>query len=353
MRAVTVVPERKGSGELLEVPEPAPEEGSVLVETLAVGVDGTDNEIVEGAYGEAPQGKERLILGHESLGRVMEAPAGSGWEPGDHLVAFVRRPDPVPCPQCAANEWDMCTNGQYTEHGIKGLDGFLRERFRVPPDAAIKVDSSLGKHAVLIEPISVAAKAWDHVERIGSRSRWEPKKALVTGAGPLGLFAVMLGVQRGLEMHSLDVVDSGLKPELARALGATYHAGDLEKAGGHFDIVLDCTGVGPLVFHEIDHLAAGGIICLTGINPAGRTSPLNLDDLNKEMVLNNNVVFGSVNANRRHYEAAAEALSKADPAWLDRLVTRWERLEDWQAALERRDGDVKTVIRVSDDLEGS
>jgi len=351
MRAVTVVPERKGSAELLEVPEPGPEEGSVLVETLAVGVDGTDNEIVDGAYGEAPPGSERLILGHESLGRVLEAPDGSGWEAGDHLVAFVRRPDPVPCPQCAANEWDMCTNGQYTEHGIKGLDGFMRDRFRVPPDAAIKVDASLGKHAVLIEPISVAAKAWDHVERIGSRSRWEPKRALVTGAGPLGLFATMLGVQRGFDMHSLDVVEEGLKPALARELGATYHAGDLEKAGDDFDIVIECTGVGPLVFHAIDHLAAGGIMCLTGINPAGRTSPLKVDDLNKEMVLGNNVVFGSVNANRRHYEAAAEALPKADPAWLDKLVTRWERLEDWRAALERRDGDVKTVIRVSDDLK--
>jgi threonine dehydrogenase-like Zn-dependent dehydrogenase len=265
----------------------------------------------------------------------------------------VRRPDPVPCPQCAADEWDMCTNGRYTEHGIKGLDGFLRDRFRLPPDAAIKVDRSLGKHAVLIEPISVVAKAWDHIERIGSRSRWEPKKALVTGAGPLGLFGTLLGIQRGFEMHVLDVVTDGPKPELAKDLGATYHAGDLEDAGGDFDIVLECTGVGPLVFHAIDHLAAGGIMCLTGINPAGRESSLNVDDLNKEMVLNNEVVFGSVNAGRRHYEAAAEALPKADPAWLDRLVTRWESLEDWQAALERRDGDVKTVIRVSDELESA
>jgi threonine dehydrogenase-like Zn-dependent dehydrogenase len=151
-------------------------------------------------------------------------------------------------------------------------------------------------------------------------------------------------------MHTLDVVTEGLKPELVRDLGATYHAGDLEKAGGGFDVVLECTGVGPLVFHAIDHLAAGGIMCLTGLNPAGRTLPLNVDALNKEMVLNNNVVFGSVNANRRHYEAAADALRKADPVWLDTLVTRWERLEDWEAALERREGDVKTVIRVSDDL---
>ncbi|MDP9295675.1 MAG: glucose 1-dehydrogenase [Actinomycetota bacterium] len=351
MRAVTVIPESAGSAELLDVPEPAPEQGSVLVETLAVGVDGTDNEIVEGKYGAAPPGKERLILGHESLGRVVEAPEGSGWEPGDRLVAFVRRPDPVPCPQCAANEWDMCTNGRYTEHGIKELDGFMAERFRVPPDAAIKVDASLGKHAVLIEPVSVVAKAWDHVERIGSRSRWEPRKALVTGAGPLGLLGALLGVQRGLEVHVLDVVKDGPKPSLAKDVGATYHSGDLEDAGDDFDVVIECTGVGPLVFHAIEHLGAGGVMCLTGINPAGRTLPLDVDMLNKDMVLNNNVVFGSVNANRRHYEAAAGALPKADAAWLDRLVTRWEPLEDWHAALERRDGDVKTAIRISPDLD--
>jgi threonine dehydrogenase-like Zn-dependent dehydrogenase len=351
MRAVTVIPEKSGSAELLDAPEPAPEQGSVLVETLAVGVDGTDNEIVEGKYGAAPPGKERLILGHESLGRVVEAPEGSGWEPGDRLVAFVRRPDPVPCPQCAANEWDMCTNGRYTEHGIKELDGFMSERFRVPPDAAIKVDGSLGKHAVLIEPMSVVAKAWDHVERIGSRSRWEPRKVLVTGAGPLGLLGALLGVQRGLDVHVLDVVNDGPKPALAKDVGATYHAGDLEDAGDDFDVVIECTGVGPLVFHAIEHLGAGGVMCLTGINPAGRTLPLDADTLNKDMVLNNNVVFGSVNANRRHYEAAAEALPKADVAWLDRLVTRWEPLEDWHAALERRDGDVKAVIRISPDLD--
>jgi threonine dehydrogenase-like Zn-dependent dehydrogenase len=351
MKAVTVIPQEPGSAAFEDVPEPTADQGSVLVETLAVGVDGTDNEIVDGKYGAAPPGKERLILGHESLGRVIDAPEGSGFEAGDRLVAFVRRPDPVPCPQCGANEWDMCSNGRYAERGIKELDGFMSERFRVPPDAAIKVDPSLGKHAVLVEPVSVVAKAWEHVERIGSRARWEPRKALVTGAGPLGLLGTMLGTQRGLEMHVLDVVEEGLKPELARDLGATYHAGDLEQAGDDFDVVIECTGVGPLAFHAIEHLGAGGVMCLTGINPAGRTLPLNVDDLNKDMVLNNNVVFGSVNANRRHYEAAAEALPRADSAWLEKLVTRWERLEDWEAALDHREGDVKTVIRVSGDLE--
>jgi threonine dehydrogenase-like Zn-dependent dehydrogenase len=346
MLAVTVGPPAPDSAALEKVPEPDPAEGSILCETIAVGVDGTDNEIVEGKYGEAPPGKDRLILGHESLGRVLEAPGGSGFDPGDLVVGFVRRPDPEPCDSCAAGEWDMCRNGLYTERGIKGRHGYLSERFRIEPEFAVKADPALGRLAVLTEPTSVVAKAWEHVERIGRRAVWEPRRALVTGAGPLGLLGAMLGRQRGLDVHVLDVVDAGLKPVLARDLGATYHAGSLDEVAGMFDVVIECTGVGPLVFHAIDHLAPDGVMCLTGISPAGRSLPLDVDMLNKQMVLNNNVVFGSVNANRRHYEQAADALARADRAWLDRLVTRWVLLASWNEALERREGDVKTVVEI-------
>jgi glucose 1-dehydrogenase len=346
MLAVTVAPPTPNSAALEKVPEPDPAEGSILCGTIAVGVDSTDNEIVEGAYGEAPPGKDRLILGHESLGRVLEAPAASGFAPGELVAGFVRRPDPVPCDSCAAGEWDMCRNGRYTERGIKGRHGFLSERFGIEPEFAVRPDPALGRLAVLTEPTSVVAKAWEQVERIGQRAVWEPRRVLVTGAGPLGLLGAMLGRQRGLEVHVLDVVDAGPKPVLARDLGATYHAGALDDVAGMFDVIIDCTGVGPLVFHAIDHLGADGVMCLTGISPVGRTLPLDVDTLNKQMVLNNNVVFGSVNANRRHYKQAADALARADRVWLDRLVTRWVPLAAWVEALERRDGDVKTVVEI-------
>jgi glucose 1-dehydrogenase len=321
-------------------------EGSILCETIAVGVDGTDNEIVEGRYGEAPPGKDRLILGHESLGRVVDAPAASGFARGELVVGIVRRPDPEPCDSCAAGEWDMCRNGMFTERGIKGRHGFLSERFRIEPEFAVKSDPALGHLGVLTEPASVVAKAWEHVERIGHRAVWEPTRALVMGAGPLGLLGAMLGRQRGLDVHLLDVVDSGLKPVLARDLGATYHAGSLDDVAGKFGVVIDCTGVGPLVFRAIDHLGPDGVMCLTGISTAGRPLPLDVDTLNRRMVLNNNVMFGSVSANRRHYEQAADALTRADRGWLDRLVTRWVPLATWMEALERRDGDVKTVVEI-------
>ncbi|HEX8200879.1 MAG TPA: alcohol dehydrogenase catalytic domain-containing protein, partial [Isosphaeraceae bacterium] len=176
MRALTVIPKAAGSARLEEVPEPPAEDGPVLVETLAIGVCGTDIEIVEGKYGWAPPGKERLILGHESLGRVREAPAGSGLAAGDLVVGIVRRPDPVPCANCAVGEWDMCRNGRYTERGIKQRDGYGSERYRIEPQYAIRVDPALERVGVLLEPASVLAKAWEQIERIGHRAGWHPRR---------------------------------------------------------------------------------------------------------------------------------------------------------------------------------
>src|ERR671919_2714023 len=155
MRALTVTPLTAASARLADVPEPEPSEGSILVEAVAVGVDGTDQEIIEGAYGWAPPGKDRLVLGHESLGRVLEAPTDSGFDAGDLVVGIVRHPDPVPCINCAVGEWDMCRNGRYTEHGIKERDGFIRERYRLQSAMTVKVDPDLERLAVLTEPTSV------------------------------------------------------------------------------------------------------------------------------------------------------------------------------------------------------
>src|SRR5947209_2233323 len=167
MRALTVIPGKAGSARLEEVHEPPEADGPVLVQTLAIGVCGTDREIADGQYGWAPPGRERLILGHESLGRVLEAPAGCGLAAGDLVVGIVRRPDPVPCPSCAAGEWDMCRNGRYTEHGIMGLHGFARERWRAEPDAIVRLDPGLADVGVLLEPTTIVAKAWGQVGRIG------------------------------------------------------------------------------------------------------------------------------------------------------------------------------------------
>src|SRR5579875_1495130 len=238
MRAVTVVPLKANTVDLTELPEPPEDDGPVLVKTRAVGVCGTDIEIIAGEYGWAPPGEDRLAIGHESLGEVLEAPAGSGFAPGDLVVGIVRRPDPEPCLNCAAGEWDMCRNGNYTEWGIKAHHGYARERYRITPDFLVKVDPGLGDLGVLLEPTTVVAKAWDHIERIGSRAVWKPKKVLVTGAGPIGLLAALLGRQRDLEVHVLDQVTEGLKPDLVAAMGATYHHGKVADTGVQPDVAI-------------------------------------------------------------------------------------------------------------------
>ncbi|HEX8133670.1 MAG TPA: glucose 1-dehydrogenase [Actinomycetes bacterium] len=344
MQAITVLPEQAGSARLDDVAEPAEDEGELLVQTLAVGVCGTDLEISQGDYGWPPPGRDRLVLGHESLGRVLEAPTGSDLQPGDLVVGIVRQPDPEPCVSCAAGEWDMCRNGRYTEHGIKQLDGFLRERYRIDPRYAVKLDPALEETGVLLEPTSVVAKAWEHIERIAARAVWRPRVVLVTGAGPIGLLAALLGVQRGLELHVLDRVTEGPKPALVAELGATYHTGTVADAVARADIILECTGVGELVLDAMDKAAPDGIVCLTGVSSPGRTIAIDANALNRELVLENTVVFGTVNANRRHYQAAATALAKADQGWLERLITRRVPLDQWPDALQRRPDDVKAVI---------
>ena len=348
MKAIIVEPKKPGTARLGDIPEPDVHEGSVLVEAIAVGVCGTDVEIVEAKYGWAPPGKARLVLGHESLGRVLDPGPTGGLKQGDLVVGIVRRPDPVPCPNCAVGEWDMCRNGRYTERGIKQIDGFMSERWRVEPEYVVRVDCSLGLLGVLLEPTTVVAKAWEQVAAVGHRAFWEPRNVLVTGAGPIGLLAALLGKQRGLEVHVLDRIESGPKPELVRALGATYHAGAVTGIGFQPDIIVECTGVGQVIADSLRAIGAGGILCLTGVGSGGRTTGFSTADIAAEMVLGNNVIVGSVNANKRHWYKAGEALARADRSWLARLVNRCERPEDFGRALKRQPDDIKVVIQFSE-----
>jgi len=347
MKAITVEPKKPGSARFEEVPEPDVGNGSVLVEAIAVGVCGTDVEIVEGKYGWSPPGKGRLVLGHESLGRVLDPGAAGGLKKGDLVVGIVRRPDAVPCPNCAVGEWDMCRNGQYTERGIKEIDGYMSERWRIEPEYAMKIDPSLGLLGVLLEPTTVVTKAWEQVVAVGQRAFWTPRTMLVTGAGPIGLLAALVGKQHGLDVHVLDRVESGLKPELVRELGATYHSGSILDIGFEPDVIIECTGVGSVIADSIQKIAAGGIVCLTGVGAGGTVGRV-VADVAAAVVLKNNVVVGSVNANKRHWYKATETLARADRKWLRRLITRCEKPENFQQALERRPDDIKVVIQFSE-----
>jgi threonine dehydrogenase-like Zn-dependent dehydrogenase len=347
LKAITVEPKQPGSARYEDFPEPDEREGSVLVEAIAVGVCGTDVEIVQGKYGWAPPGATRLVLGHESLGRVIDPGSRGSLKVGDLVVGIVRRPDPVPCPSCAVGEWDMCSNGQYTERGIKEIHGFMSERWRTEPEYAIKIDPSLGILGVLLEPMTVITKALEQVLMVGQRAYWEPKTVLVTGAGPIGLLAALRLSVRNLEVHVLDRAETGPKPVLVRDLGAIYHTGSVLDLDFEPDIIVECTGVGSVIADSIQKVKSGGIVCLTGVG-AGGVAGRKTADVAAAAVLKNNVIVGSVNANKRHWYRAGENLANSDREWLSRLITRRERPENFDQALARQPDDVKVIIQFSD-----
>jgi threonine dehydrogenase-like Zn-dependent dehydrogenase len=346
--AISVTP--GADARLVALDEPEPADNELLVEMIALGVCGTDREILDGLYGFPPPGRDWLVLGHESLGRVRAAPAASRFSEGDLVVGIVRRPDPGPCPCCAQGDFDMCRTGDYRERGIKELDGYGAQLVTLEPEFAVRLDPTLGSLGVLTEPTSVVAKAWEQVDRVRQQGCRPVASVLVTGAGPIGLLAALLGVQRGLHVHVLDKADDGPKPALTEALGATYHNGSIGQACGDAepDIVLECTGAPELVVETLANTAPGAVACLLGVSPRGRALTVDVGALNNELVLENDVVLGSVNANHRHFAAAAAALSAADHGWLDGLITRRVRLEDWRDALDKRPTDIKTVIEFNE-----
>jgi glucose 1-dehydrogenase len=344
MKAIAIVPGRPETAAVIDLPEPPESDGSLLVRTLQIGLCGTDREIAVDGYGVPPPGEERLVLGHESLAEVIDAPEASGFAPGDLIAGVVRRPDPVPCPACAADEWDMCRTGDFVELGIKDRHGYGSERFRIDPRFAVRVTPDLGELGVLVEPTSVLAKAFEHTERIGARAWFEPRVALITGAGPIGLLAALLARQRGLETHVVDLVTKGAKPRLVADLGAQYHSTPVAELPLAPDIVIECTGVGEVVIGATHLAASAAVVALTGISHSERAGEAYLDALNKDLVLGNKVVFGTVNAARRHYDQAADALARADAGWLARLITRRLPPENWPVGLQKRPEDIKIVV---------
>lgn len=346
MKALVFTPGLPNSAHLKEFPNSPWNGKSVRTRLLALGVCGTDRELLQGNYGWAPAGEKELIIGHESLSEVLEAPPESGFEVGDLVVGIVRHPDPIPCENCAINEWDMCRNGLYTEHGIKERHGFCAEILDLDPAFTVKVNSALGKCGVLLEPASVVAKAWEHIESIGSRALFKPKIVVITGAGPIGLLAALMASQRSLQVHVLDRVQNGPKVEAVKSLGATYHndVADFKELHNKIDIVLECTGSDQLVLEMIEHGGPGSIICLAGVSSGGRSLKIDLGALNRNIVLENEAIFGSVNANRRHYEKAAQSLERATRQWLSQLITREVPFTQWQEAFSSSEQQIKTIL---------
>jgi glucose 1-dehydrogenase len=326
MKAIAVIPGQPNSIHLRDVRKPSISEAEngrgILVRVLQVGVDGTDKEINAAEYGQAPAGDDYLIIGHESFGVVEEiGPGADEFQLGDYVVATVRRPGSSIYDLIGM--YDMTTDDIYYERGINLLHGYLTEYYVEQPEYLIKIPPGLRKIGVLVEPTSVIEKGIGQAYEIQRRLRvWQPKRAAVLGAGPIGLLATMALRLRGLHVCSFGRTKPPYRNStLLGEIGGCYHSTKdvtlTEASGscGPFDIIFEATGYSPLVFEAMNVLGKNGVLILSGVTGGGRTIEIPADMINLGFVLGNKVVVGTVNANRDSFEIAVKDLAQAEMQW--------------------------------------
>jgi glucose 1-dehydrogenase len=340
VRAVAVFP----SGRELKVidqPEPRVErDDDVLVQMLDVGICGTDREIARFAYGNPPPGSPYLVIGHESLGQVLEVGrAVTRVKPGDLVVTMVRRPCRHPeCRACSRGRPDFCFTGDFTERGIKGRHGFMAERVVDDQRFMHRVAPHLRDVGVLVEPLTIAEKALIQVWDVQARLPWTAagvpaasghgQKAVVLGAGPVGLVGALALLVRGFEtwVYSREPAD-GPKARWVEEVGGVYLSaattalGQLVARVGNVDLLYEATGAAAVAFHALEVLGVNGVFVFTGV--PGRKGPIELDAdrLMRNLVLENQLVFGTVNAGADAFEAAVADLARFHERWPRQLRT--------------------------------
>ncbi len=360
MKAVAVIPGKANSVQLREVPKPRvgdiPGGRGVLVKVLRVGVDGTDKEINAAEYGAAPAGDDHLIIGHESFGVVEQVgPNVSGLAVGDYVVATVRRPGHSFYDEIGL--YDMTTDDVYYERGINLRHGYLTEYYVDDPEYIVKVPGGCKDVGVLLEPTSIVEKGVVQAYEIQRRLRvWRPSRAAVMGAGTVGLLATMALRLRGLEVCTFGrTVPPYRNSALVKEIGCTYIStkdtslAEAEKTYGPFDIIFEATGNSSVVFEAASALGKNGVLILSSVTGGDRRLEIPSDRINLEFVLGNKLMFGTVNANREHFEVGAKDLAQCVtdyPGWLLKLLTHPVRgLENYREMM-RLLTEAKDAIKV-------
>ncbi len=344
MKALVVDPGKKNSARIIDVTKPLPEENEILLKILEVGIDGTDREINEGLYGTPPPGSNYLILGHESIGRVEE---GNGeFSKDDLVVPTVRRGCEVNCLNCRSGESDMCLTGTYFEHGIYRLHGFASEYAVSDYDYVVKIPEEMRDIGVLLEPMSIVEKAVYQSYNIQERMLWNPEKALVFGAGTIGLLATALLRLKGLNVYVISRSEkTSFKARLVEELGAEYiPSSEMEKVEQGFDLIIEATGSARVALKSMDMMNANSTLCLLGIYREAEVCK-DIGKVFTELVLKNRLIFGSVNANKKYFEMGISHILEIKKRNMDdvlkKMITR-VKIEDFKKAFEK--GGIKTVI---------
>ncbi|MFN2242935.1 MAG: glucose 1-dehydrogenase [Anaerolineae bacterium] len=364
MKAIAIVP---GTTTLRLVDRPVPsvtKPDQVMVKIVRVGICGTDREEVSGGRAAGPRGQHELVIGHEMFGQVMEVgPAVSRVRVGDYAVFTVRR-GCGHCLSCTMNRPDMCRTGKYKERGIDGLDGYQTEYVVDEKQYIVHVPDPLEAIGVLCEPLSVAEKAIDEAVRLQTARLpdapaapdWlHDRRCLVAGLGPVGLLATLALRLRGAQVYGLDIVDAdSARPQWLAQIGGQYVDGrqvpadQVDDKLGPMDLIFEATGVASLEFNLLDALAPDGIYVLTGIPGGDRPLEISGANLIRRLVLGNQVMLGSVNAARGHFQMAVDDLGQASLRWgdhLEKLITHRYPYTDFETALGRHpSSEIKTVV---------
>lgn len=338
MRAVAALPAER-SVRIVEHPEPRIEHPTeVLLQVLEVGICGTDREIARFDYGEPPPGSSYLVIGHESLARVVEAgPEVGRVRRGDLVVTMVRRPCGRPeCSACASGRQDFCLTGEFSERGIRRRHGFMTERVVDDQRYLHVIPLHLRDVGVLVEPLTIAEKAliqlWDVRKRLPWTAAGVPagsghgERAVVLGAGPVGLLGALALLVRGYDtwVYSRQREDDP-KARWVEAVGATYVSSGrtpldaLAARVGNVDLVYEATGAASIAFHALGILGVNGVYVFTGV--PGRKGPISLDAdaIMRDLVLKNQLLFGTVNAGFDAFQAAVDDLSRFHARWPEAL----------------------------------
>ena len=325
-----MVPKTPNSLQLRDAPVPTPGKREVLLRVLRVGICGTDRDIISGFYGEAPAGADYLILGHESLSRIEKlGPGFKDLKVGDLVVPTVRRSCPENCVSCRHHESDMCYTGHYFEHGIKGLNGFAAEYATTDSTYIVKMPESLSELGVLLEPLTIVEKGLLQTYNLQkSRLIWEPEKALVLGAGPVGILATAVLRLKGLQVDTVATRSKdSMKAQLVESTGAKYinsNETPLSSLAGQYDFVFELTGNPGVAYSAQDLIRVNGIVCYLGIYREDQENQ-NVGKVFTELVLGNKLHFGSVNANISYFRDGAKDLVKIRKKWpnlLSSMITR-------------------------------
>jgi len=351
MKAIAVKPKQANSVRLEEMEKPKTSDvkggRGVLVEVLRVGACGTDREINNGEYGVAPDGFDFLVLGHENFGRVAEVAENvKEFKAGDFVVATVRRPghsfyDDI-------GEQDFTTDKEYFERGISRLHGYMAEFYAESADFLVKIPPAIAEIAVLLEPLSIIEKGLKQASDIQERLKiWRPKTAAVLGTGSVGLLTAMALRLRGYEVHGFgkDKRSGYFNADLLEEIGVSYDstmettvAATTEKYG-EYDLIFECTGYSPIIFDAMQSLNENGVLILASVTGGERkTDQVPSDKINQQFVLGNRVMFGTVNANREHFELGVKDLALCEAmfaGWLSKMMThKIEGLENYAQAFD-------------------